>query len=773
MVSRFVSSFFILWSCLSESTLAEPLPEPAWDFLEKHCAECHDDTVKQGGLDLFSLPDVIEGAHLVDVWTRIHDRVSHGEMPPEKKPVPDAAEIENFLAALNPGLMSGDRELREVALRRLNRVEYENTIRDMLDIEVDLAHLLPEDQKAGGFDNNGEALAISAELIERYLEAARLALDHAIVHGEAPTSQSWTVSAKDEVERYFGKQYGHHEGRIVAYLTDRGNYSKISTRAKRLPERGRYRFRFTAAVHNSQDPIVFSVVASDFKRAGATYRNLGYFEAFPEPQEFVIEATLDAGFAIQFFAHGLPTWINEPDKAGATGVGYSDVEITGPINREWPPAGHRWLLGETQLETGTLEDAGTILLRLAQRAFRRPVDLSEIDRYTELVRDRLESGRSFEESLRVGLEAILCSSHFLFLKETEPGRISDFELASRLSYFLWSSLPDEALLEAAGSGALQDPDQLMAQVNRMLDDPKSDRMVSHFTGQWLKLRDIAETSPDAKLYPSFDEVLEVSMVWEGEQFFRQLLDEDLSVINFLDSDFAMLNHRLATHYGIDGVSGLDLFAVGLPPDSVRGGVLTQAGVLKVTANGTSTSPVMRGVWVLENIMGKHIPPPPPNIAGIEPDIRAATTIREQLDLHRDSESCRNCHQHIDPPGFALESFDPIGGYRERYLQFLVNPRHADKGWGRVVEAKPVNASGTLPGGESFDSIRRFKELLVEDSDQFVHCLTERLLTYALGRELGFSDRDAIGQIASRTKQKGYGLRTLIQELVISDIFHRP
>ncbi|MFT4548717.1 MAG: hypothetical protein ACI9MB_002670, partial [Verrucomicrobiales bacterium] len=575
----------------------------------------------------------------------------------------------------------------------------------------------------------------------------------AVVHGDAPATETFTASSMDEVKPYFGKNYGYHDERIVAYLTDRTNYSKISTRSRRLPQRGRYRFKFTAAAHNSDKPIVFSIVASDFKSAGATYVDLGYFEAPLESKVFEIEAVLDKKFAIQFFAQGLKTWIKDPDKIRSPGVGFSEVEITGPLIDRWPPQSHRQLIGDVDLKAGTLEDAALVLKNFVPRAFRRPVTDAELKRYTQMVADKLAEGRCFEEGLRVALEAVLCSTQFLFLQ--------DESIDSRLSYFLWNSLPDPNTPE----------ESLAAKVDRMLEDPRSARFVINFTGQWLKLRDIDETIPDATLYGSFDDVLKVSMIWEAESFFRKLLEDNLSIENFLDSKFAMLNGRLADHYGIPGVSGLQVREIALPQDSVRGGVLTQAGVLKVTANGTSTSPVLRGVWVLENILGRHIPPPPPNVGGIEPDIRSATTIREQLDLHRHAESCQACHQYIDPPGFALESFDPTGAYREKYLQFKVNPEHADKGWGRVVDAATVDASGKLASGEAFESIREFKQLI--DADTFSRTLTERILTYALGREMGFSDRAAIDEIAKAAKAKGNGFRTLLHEIIHSDIFQNP
>ena len=331
-------------------------------------------------------------------------------------------------------------------------------------------------------------------------------------------------------------------------------------------------------------------------------------------------------------------------------------------------------------------------------------------------------------------------------------------------------MPDEELFRCAEDDSLLQFAALSRQVERMLEDPRSDQFTRNFIGQWLHLREINETTPDRKLYGEYDELLQHSLIEESESFFQRLLDENLSIVNCLDSDFTLLNERTARHYGIDGVDGLKLRKVALQSDSVRGGVLTQGAVLKVTANGTNTSPVLRGVWALENILGKTPRPPPPNIAGLEPDIRSAVTIREQLDKHRDVESCNACHRFIDPPGFALESFDPVGKYREKYLRFVVNPDHADKGWGKVQEGAEVDPSGKLATGEPFAGIREFKSLLVADKDQFAKCLAEKILMYALGRELGFSDRPTVDAIVSATIDKGYGLRTLVHQVIASQAF---
>ncbi len=769
------SKSLLIYCVLAQSLIAADFDDTVWPFFEKHCVECHDDITAKGGLDLYSAVKAdIAGAKDVDRWTAIFDRVHHDEMPPPKKKRPDLAEKEPFLGWVRPNLTKADAEIREVVQRRLNRVEYENTMHDLLGIDVDLKDLLPEDQSVGGFDNNGAALAISAELFERYLEAARRGLDAAIQTGQRPESKTTTIDSLKEVTRYLDKQYALIDDRVTVFMKNRSQYSKISTRAGRLTERGRYRFKFSAAAVNTETPLTFSVMASDFKSVSATYKTLGYFEVGTEPKTFEIEAILDKGFAIQFFAHGLPSYVKDPTKGENPGIGWSSVEIIGPIVDAWPPKSHSQLIGGVDLENGTLADAEAILRNFMPRVYRRPVSGEEIARPLRLVKNAINAKRPFQESLRVGLEAVLCSPNFLFLRENEAkGAISSHELASRLSYFLWNSMPDDGLFAVAENGTLSDPPTLAGEVERMLKSPKSARFIENFTDQWLKLRDIDETAPDSKLYKEFDELLQVSMVDESRSFFKKLLTDDLPITNFIDSDFVMLNRRLAEHYQIEGGSGVAMQPVSLPENSVRGGILTQAAVLKVTANGTNTSPVIRGVWVLENILGKHIPPPPANISGIEPDIREATTIREQLDLHRDSESCASCHQYIDPPGFALESFDPIGGFRENYLQFKAHAEHPEKGWGTVIKAKPVDASGTLSTGEKFTTIQDFKALLMADSEQFANCLTERLTTYALGRELGFSDREPIDQIRKKTKADGNGFRTLISNIVTSPIFSQP
>jgi hypothetical protein len=757
-------------------TPTAPVEPQAGSFFRKYCLECHDSASKSGGLSLEQLDYSMSGRAATELWTRIHDRIDHGEMPPPDATRPPKEETAALLGVVRPALAAADRASREVVQRRLNRTEYQNTIRDLLAIDVDLIPLLPEDQQAGGFDNNGEALAVSTEQMQGYLEAARRAIDEAIVEEARPKTETFTVDSVRETKQYFGQgTYDYVDGRVVLHTSaDNADYSKISTRDKKVPLRGRYRFRFQTAAHDSPVPLSFTVTAALFAPQGVIQKNVGYFEVGAEPKTFEIVTTMEKGGVLQFFALGLPTYIKKKPEVVYPGVGFGEVEVTGPLYDAWPPECHTRIFGDVDLKTATLDDAKDILRRFVPRAFRRPATEAEIAPYVELAATRLTAGRPFVESIRVALVGVLCSPNFLYLTEDRrPAgeRISDLELASRLSYFLWSAPPDQTLIEPANEKRLGLPEELRRQVERLLADPKSEAFVKNFTGQWLKLRQINETVPDARLYPKFDELLQESLIWESEGYFREMLREDIAIDDLLDSDWALLNERLAVHYGIDGVKGLSLRKVTLPKESVRGGVLTQGAVLKVTANGTTTSPVTRGVWVLENILGKPTPPPPPNTAGIEPDIRGAVTVREQLAKHRSTESCNVCHKSIDPPGFALESFDPTGAYRETYLRWKVT--NAEHNWGSVEKGAAVDATGTTESGESFAGIREFKRLLLARRDDFAHCLAEKLLAYALGRETGFGDRESIAGTVTRMRAAGGGLRALVHAVVQSETFAAP
>lgn len=541
--------------------------------------------------------------------------------------------------------------------------------------------------------------------------------------------------------------------------------------------------------------------ATTFQR-GADKPTFGYFAMPPgQPSTIETEAWIERNYMIQIEPYGISDKNNELRRVGANsydgpGLAIQHVELEGPLVDEFPSRGHRLVFGDirrveisprnprdrtrpgyrARFKVDTADpqaDAAEALSRVAGQAFRRPVGPADVAPYVELFMKESAKGAEFEEALRTAVTGVLCSPDFIYLRE-KPGRLDDFALAARLSYFLTRTTPDEGLLAAAKAGRLTaDPATLRAETDRLLADPRSGRFIDDFTDAWLDLRSIDFTNPDRKLFPEFDEFLKFSMVAETRAFFGELLRDDLSVLNFIDADFAMLNSRLGEHYGLPGVSGPAFRKVALPADSPRGGVMAQAAILKVSANGTTTSPVLRGVWVMDRILGLAPPPPPPAVPGVEPDIRGAQTIRQLLEKHREMVSCRGCHQMIDPLGFALESFNPIGGYRERFRSIGAGDRVDVMVDGRRVSYKlglAVDASGELMDGRSFTGFAEFKKLLLEQPEQFTGGLTEKLLTFATGREMGFSDRGEVRLLIGELAKSGSGLRTLIHLIVGSSIF---
>lgn len=802
------------------SLISAPLAKASQErnaFIEQYCADCHDHETKKGGLDLTALQWDLEKRPNFDEWVKVFDRVTKGEMPPKKKARPDAAAETAFLAGIGHDISAFDgkrqTETGRAVLRRLNRVEYERTIQDLLGIDTPLASLLPADTPLHGFDTVAEGLRLSTLQMEKYLEAADVAIDAAINLGPEPTQLKgrWFLKDEEGVRKNLDKPDGTPDNpsdpkskhrHLLRELPDaivffNEGYPAAQVRQMERHPAGTYRIRISAYGYQSDGRAIPMRVYSDNFR---DKQLLGWFEMTPD-QPRVAEFT--AKLRANDFLRIEPTNTGVDAKgqnvynvsvSGFTGAGLALqwVEVEGPIDETSPPRSLKQLFGDTPLNKidpskknrdkriayeFTPEDpratAKQVIERFATRAFRRPLESGEGDRFVKLATDELDQGRPFVDAMRVGFRGVLSAPQFLLFQE-RPGKLDDYALASRLSYFLWSSMPDEELLAAAAKSELTKPDVLRAQVERMLKDSRSRAFVQNFTGQWLDLRNIDATTPDQKLYPEADELLIVSMVQETETFFEELLNHDLSVTNLIHSDFAMLNSRLATHYGVDGVQGEEFRKVSLPADSPRGGVLTQASVLKVTANGTTTSPVLRGAWVMKKLLGQPPSPPPPGVGSIEPDTRGATTVREQLAKHRNSETCAGCHANIDPPGFALESFDVIGGYRDRY-------RSQDKGDQTTVKNSPskrhyvklgptVDASGELPNGHKFEGIRDFKKLLLENPDRVLEALTEKVVIYSTGAGISFADRAAVQEIVGKVKQQGGGLRTVVQEVVQSPLF---
>ncbi len=495
------------------------------------------------------------------------------------------------------------------------------------------------------------------------------------------------------------------------------------------------------------------------------------------------------------------------------GIACDWLDIEGPLHEVWPPVAHRVLFGDLPLmefdakanpgvtpparkkvrqigagknrpdpDAGLwtvrseqpLVDADKLLASFLPKAFRRPVEASVRKDYVAKVEERLKAGDCFETAMRWAYRAALCSPDFLY--QVEPVvKLDDFALAGRLSYFLWNSTPDARLNELAAAGKLRDVKTLRAEIERLLKDKKSDRFVEDFLGQWLKLRAIAANDPDKKLYPEFSPYLQDAMVAETRAYFRELLEKNLDARHLVKSDFVMVNEKLAKHYGIAGVTGAQIRRVPLPADCPRGGFLTQGAILKITANGTTTSPVPRGAFVMDRLFGQPPDPPPPNTAAVEPDVRGATTIRELLDKHRDNASCAACHAKMDPPGFALESFDVIGGYRTRYRSIGEGEPAPRGGIDPFIGIKftlgpNVDASGVLPDERKFADIREFQTLAAANSELLLKNLAQQLAIYATGRDLAFSDRDQIAALIASAQKQGGGVRTLIHELTQSQLF---
>ena len=446
------------------------------------------------------------------------------------------------------------------------------------------------------------------------------------------------------------------------------------------------------------------------------------------------------------------------------------MEMEGPLFDQWPPKGHQFLLGEREVDDLTDKEMPLILKKLAPHLFRRPFSETILQDYLLFYQESRKEDLLVLDAFKLTVKAMMASPHFLY--HVEVGEKPDaFAVANRLSYFLWRSSPDLELLNLAWHKQLLNAEVLQKQVERMLADPKSERFLKDFCGQWLGIDQVGEMQPDQNLYSEYDPQLEMAMIGESEAFLREMLQKDLPLANLIASDWTMLNARLAKHYGIDGVSGNEFQRVSLrSKDSVRGGLLGQASILNVTSNGTTTSPIVRGVWVLDRLLGNPAPPPPPDVPAIEPDIRGASTIKEQLAKHREIEQCANCHKTIDPYGMALENFDVIGGWREKYraLEPTANPNRP-----KLVDGPTVEVADTLPRYGDYKAFKEFRNLLLKQEDLLYHNVAHQLATFALGRSMNFSDEPQIQVIVDKTKTSKGGLKTLIHQVVTSELFQKP
>ncbi|MDB4474623.1 DUF1592 domain-containing protein [Opitutaceae bacterium] len=765
---------------------SDAFPSLTTEFFDLNCYECHNPVDQKGELDLESLQ--FDDTLLSDrsLLAMIHDRVRDGEMPPKEDSLVEPEERRDFLtefeAKLHDASTAHTRDLGRVKSRRLSRVEYENTLHDLFGINIPLLDLLPEETGKNSFFNNADGQQISYHLLQKYLIAIDLMLDESFKQALEPR-----VSYYEEFEPHqlgVGRErirnermavYDADNHQLLSFPTTNGFHGRMPDTT--VSETGWYRVTVTAKAHNAPaGRSVWTRLKTGILRAKApmTYW-VGHFEATDELR-----------------THSFDTWIRAPHQLGIRPVdktidwvntdeiytfdavknGAAAVAVKGlTMERIYPgldPADlQKHLFGDLKINDGELQserpqqDLADLLLRFANRAFRRSVTASELEPYVDFANTEMAASDSLLAGVRAGYRAILCSHRFIYFAE-EPGRLDDYAIASRLSYFLWSTSPDPELRRLAEAGKLSQPHTLVAQVERMLDDDRSQTFVKNFSDSWLNLNDINFTTPDDKLYPEFDPILLHSMLEETHGFLSLMIQDDLSVTNVIDSDFTMVNERLAHHYGLDFESNETLQKLPLAPGSRRGGILTHASVLKVTANGTTTSPIVRGAWLLERILGKHIPPPPDQVPAIEPDIRGAVSIRDQMDKHRSIESCMGCHKKIDPPGFALENYDVIGGWRDNY--------RAKTEKDKLTEGQPVDASYAMADGRPFDDVTGFKKIVLTDPEQITRNVLKQVLTYATGAEIEFGDRREINQIVSDLAEHNYGFRSLILAATQSDIF---
>jgi hypothetical protein len=833
--------------------LCLPLAADTGPFLERYCFECHDADTAKGGLNLQSLKPDYADPDVFARWAKVHDRVTLGEMPPKTKPRPDGADLQAFTNTLGAALLNADetRIAREgrATKRRLNRSEYEETLRDLLTLPyLEVKAFLPEDTQAYGFNKIGDSLDVSHVQMARYLAAGEFAVRQAMAPQVAkPELQTTRHYTWDERE-FFGKiklegplnrrtfpligldlqtnlmaepnprvprtrEPEQREEEAMAVVVSTYEPTEIRFGQFRAPVSGKYRLRFSG--YSIRMGPKFTEVSESKRSEPVTIyaetpprrlRKLGSFDFEPTSRVREIEAWLLAGETIRpdaarLFRSRPPDHKNPlATPEGMPGVAFKWMEVEGPLVGEWPPAGHQLLFGNLPMMDGEAivttnragvrrrtpggvevhsehpeEDAATLLRGFMTRAYRHPLALGDEQPFLGIVQRALTNGYSFTDSMIAAYTGILSSPGFLYC-QGKPGRLDDWALAERLSYFLWNSCPDDGLRAVASAGDLHRSEILRAQTERMLTDARSARFVEAFLDYWLDLRLISGAAPDEELYPDYqlDDLLAESMIAESQAFFTELLRGDLTVRNLINSDFAMLNDRLATHYGIPGVDGVGLRRVSLPECSVRGGFLTQASVLKVTANGTTTSPVKRGVWIMTRLLGQPPAPPPPNLPAVDPDIRGATTIRDQLARHRSQESCNACHRKIDPAGFALESFDVMGGWRDRYRSVgqgepVIGVGHNGNRYHFSLGPK-VDPSGELPGGEPFEDVRQLKACLLKDEDQLARNMAEQLTIYATGAPIHFSDRPRIAKLLANAHSSHFGVRTLVHELIQSDLF---
>ena len=791
-------------------------------FLKNYCFKCHGPEKQEAHRRFDQLPPAITKLEELESWQEILDQLNLGDMPPEKEKQPAKTEVLAVIKSITESIAEAHPRLagkgQHTALRRMNSWEYRHTIGDLLGLNISAwnpTENFPPEVKVDGFDNIGAGLVTSGLLLNHYLSAAAQAIERATHFGPRPEIKTYAQKspfyfkgkeARElpklfQVDRFrfipetpYTDLYGrHYRGGHIGFrpllnqgVAQSGLY-RVRVRAAAIDRRHPY--GKTIDDFRNGDPLILELTAVD--RQGSVTstgnvsrkRSLAMVELINEkPQWFEWDVYMEKGYEPEVrFRNGTTATKRlvrllatakdvAPEikpfsemKAGnerSYGVlkAYRgpklriwEIQIRGPFVKEWPPRGHDLMYGSLKPNDLNREKTRERLRIFAAKAFRRPLRQGELSPIESMVNRKLDEGLEPLQALQLGFQTILCSTSFLYLDENS-GKLNDYALASRLSYFLWSTAPDSELLTLAEQNKLSKSVVLRGQVKRMLRNSKSNRFSNNFIRVWLNFDNIGEMPPSKDFKVYYRDNLEVAMRNETQTFFRHVLDHNLSTHEFLNADYSFLNRELALHYGIEGIEGNHLRRVSLK-GTPRGGLLGHGSFLTASANGVDTSPVVRGIYMLEKLFGYTPPPPPDDVPDIEPDIRGAKTIREQLAKHREIATCAECHRKIDPFGFALENFDAIGRWRNEYGKNM-----------------PIDASGELPNGDAFSTVPEFGKHIIKREGQFSRSLTEKLLTYAIGRELVPSDRPAIDAILREMRQDNKGLRDLIEAVVLSEVF---
>jgi mono/diheme cytochrome c family protein len=723
-------------------------------LLAKYCYGCHGGAKPKVGLALDTHKDESFVLKYKDTWDQIVQNLRGGIMPPEGKPKPSKEEVELLTTWIEKKLASIDcRQARNpgrVTIRRLNRAEYNNTIRDLVGVQFQPADDFPADDVGYGFDNIGDVLSLPPIMLEKYLAAA----DKIMAAAFTPSRERAGLQ--------------HFEGRTLECTfkdADRNGVKLVKGEGEvyataNFAKPGEYVLRARAYGEQAGDEVVKMALRYE----GKDVQVVEVPNVEGRPRTFETRFKAEAGK--RRIAAAFTNDYYNPDEADPKKRDRNLVvlflEIEGPVdqpNLALSEAGRRIMIAMPGEGLTRREAARKIIGEFARKAYRRPVKPDEIDRLVQFVEMAEKNGEPFEKGIQLALTAVLVSPHFLFKVELDrPGtrpdgsyQISDFELATRLSYFLWSSMPDEELFELAEKGTLRR--DLEGQIKRMLRNDKSYALVENFAGQWLQLRSVKTIQPDPELFPSFDEALRTAMIKETELFFHEIVKEDRSILEFLDADYTFVNERLARHYGLRGVRGNQFRKMMLTGEE-RGGLLTQASILAVTSNPTRTSPVKRGKWILENILNTPPPPPPPDAGELSEDKEVVLkgTLRQRMEQHRANPNCATCHQRMDPIGFGFENYDAIGAWRTKDGNFDIDP------------------SGVLPSGEKFQGPKELKKVLLKRDELFRKCLTDRLLTFGLGRGLEPYDKCAVDDISAAVAKDGNRFHRLVLEIARSEPF---